>query len=571
MRLSLIVTCFLTVSILHADPIAYDRISIPVEGQWKKTEKESYAMFEAPGKGGIVILASAAPGLSGDVYLERLMKQHTEGRTLLSISPQKIASGKTASGVPFSAQAKVTKGATDTWYVMYYVFSVEDRLQAVFVVAENAAAFKVLAKEVAPAFEKISIVAKIEPAKPAEGQPATSIFQQTGPMSDQFVSGVVTAQSAELKPVPFSIQGAMRFSVMSADDYDLVMSARDKDGSMYVTESSLGVFGSTDRAQFIHRIKNFGAPEKLSWSRRAVQSMIAQLSKEKIDMFFAESSSVHTLRVDEAGNLFIGANVDHDNAFIAISKEGTSTLLASMSQLSKVANGYQTGGTASRLYVSPKGTAWLMVQGIDKPGGKDYGTNAFYMRRTEEGGWRATPVPVRCGGQPCSMKVKYSIFSHGVVDEGGGFVFHDGNGFWRATPDGDVKNLLQLKLPGGDVRIVGPVLLSNGDIWYALSTVYNVSSYSKVDQQTGYAEVRNTWFTVGDRSRFIRIRVRGGKAELGEISSEAMFAALRKKGVPLRPDSQVMKTVRFVPDYATGGFIAFDAHHSVLYSILPGD
>jgi hypothetical protein len=242
-----------------------------------------------------------------------------------------------------------------------------------------------------------------------------------------------------------------------------------------------------------------------------------------------------------------------------------------MSQLSKVANGYQTGGTASRLYVSPKGTAWLMVQGIDKPGGKDYGTNAFYMRRTEEGGWRATPVPVRCGGQPCSMKVKYSIFSHGVADEGGGFVFHDGNGFWRATPDGDVKNLLQLKLPGGDVRIVGPVLLSNGDIWYALSTVYSVSSYSKVDQQTGYAEVRNTWFTVGDRSRFIRIRVRGGKAELGEISSEAMFAALRKKGVPLRPDSQVMKTVRFVPDYATGGFIAFDAHHSVLYSILPGD
>ncbi len=464
--------------------------------------------------------------------------------------------------------------------MMYYAFNVGDGVQAVMVLAENANLFKEIAKETSPAFEQIQVISSSQPSRPAvtqpsrpenqSGTPSTSFFQQTGPASDQFVSGVVTAQSAELKPVSFRVTGGMRFGTLSASDSDMVMSARDKDGNLYIIESSVGVFGSTDRAQFIHRIKDFSAPQKLDWSRKAAMINVNRLSKEKVDLFFADVSPIHTLRVDEKGNLYVGINIDHDNAFFSLERGGESKLLASMSQLSRAANGYQTGGTASRLYVSQSGSAWLMVQGVEKPGGKDYGTNAFFLERAD-GGWKAVPIPVRCQGQPCSQKTKYTIFANGTVDADGGWIFYDGAGFWRATKDGDVRQLARLKLPTGDVTITGPVVLANGDIWYAFSTDYSVVTGGTVNQQTGYYDARNTWFTVGDRSRLVRIRIKDGAVQLGEISSEKILAALRAQKLPLRPDSQVMKTVRLVPDYSTGGLLVFDGHHSVLYGIQPQD
>ena len=136
--------------------------------------------------------------------------------------------------------------------------------------------------------------------------------------------------------------------------------------------------------------------------------------------------------------------------------------------------------------------------------------------------------------------------------------------FWRIRPDGDVSEILKLTLPSENVTVTGPVILENGDMWLAFSTQLHVSSYANVTN--GAVDVRNTWFMVGDRSRLVRIRLKSGKVELGEISSERILDALRKASI-VRSDSGVMKTALLRIDYKTGGLILADSHHSILYGL----
>lgn len=560
---SLLIICllFITANSLAADGISYDLLSIPVQGNWKRLDQNGYAVFSRPGKpGGLLLLKSMKGGPEMlERFLTRLMEAHAEGRTLAKVFPEKIARGKTRSGLSFAGQGRVTTSEKDTWYCQYFAFDLGGSLQAFVAFAETAESFKELSAAAGPALELAAAippqtVPTAEIPSPATGP--TSMHQQTGIMPDQFVSGVISAQSAELKPIQFRITGGM---ALSTDD--LVLSNRDETGAIYVTRDSVGAMANLDLAREIHRIQDFGRPQKTGLSREFLMKAVAQLGKEKVDLFFVGTSPVHHLSVDRKGNLFMGQTIDDHNAFLLRSSAGI-TLIASPSQLRKAANGYNTNRDASRIRPTSRGNAWLFVQGPE-PDGKNYGTIAYALLKTNEG-FKSKQVIPSFKGKPYGRAAAYSLFNNVAVDQDENLVFYSRGSFWRIQPDGAVTEILKLPLPSENVTISGPVIQENGDMWLAFSTQYHVTSYANVTG--GTADIRNTWFMVGDRSRLVRIRMKGGKVELGEISSERLLDALRKSGI-VRSDSGVMKTALLRLDYKTGGLVLADSHHSVLYGL----
>lgn len=545
---------------LAADGVAYDLLSVPIKGDWKRTDQNGYAFFSRPGKpGGIVLIRSmkGGPDLL-ERFLTRLMDAHAEGRVLAKVFPQQIARGKTKSGLTFAGQGRITKTESDTWYCQYFAFDLGGSLQAFVAFAETPEAFKELSQAAGPALELASAISPQTPTAqlPAPATGPTSMHQQTGIMPDQFVSGVVSAQSAELKPIQFRITGGM---ALSTDD--LVLSNRDETGAIYVTRDSVSYTAFMDQAREIHRIQDFGRPQKTGLTREFLMKAVQQLGKEKVDLFFVDTSPVHQLSVDKKGNLFIGQTIDDHNAFLLRSSAGI-TLIASPSQLRRAANGYNTNRDASRIRPTARGNAWMFVQGPE-PDGKNYGTVAYALLKTDDG-FKSKQVVPSFKGKPYNRAAAYSLFNNVTVDANENLVFYMRGSFWRIQPDGAVTEILKLPLPAENVSVAGPVIQENGDMWLAFSTQYHVTSYANVNG--GVADIRNTWFMVGDRSRLVRIRIRDGKAELGEISSERVLDALRKAGI-VRSDSGVMKTAFLRLDYKTGGLILADSHHSVLYGL----
>lgn len=546
---------------LSAEGIEYDRIRLPIRGDWQKAEQSGYAMFARSGKpGGVLVLQSMRGGPEMlDRFLTRLMEAHSEGRTLAKVFPEQLARGKTKSGLTFAGQGRVTKSDKDIWYCQYFAFDLGGSLQAVVVFAETPDAFKELSAVVAPGLELAAALTQTTPAAqlPTPATGPTSTFQQTGIMPDQFVSGVVSAQSAELKPIQFRITGGMGIS-----PDNLVLTHRDQTGAMYMIKDTVGDMAVLDTAREIHRIQDFQKPQKTGLTREFLMKVVKQLGKEKVDLFFVNTSPVHQMSVDRKGNLFIGQTIEDHNAFMLRNTSGDVSLIASPSQLKKISNGWHTNRDASRIRPTSEGNAWLFVQGPEA-NGKNYGTLAYALLKTEQG-FKSKQVVPSFRGRAYDRVAAYGLFNSVTVDPEENLVFYNKGSFWKIQPSGEITEILRLALPTGGVSVAGPVILDNGDIWLAFSTEYNINSYANVTN--GAVDIRNTWFMVGDRSRLVRIRIAGGKVELGEISSERILDALRKARLT-RSDSGVMKTALLRRDFKTGGLVLVDSHHNVLYGL----
>lgn len=557
----LLLTAVLTGHSLAADGIEYDGLTLPVKGEWKKSNQPGYAVFARSGKpGGVLVLQSMRAGPEMlDRFLTRLMEAHSEGRTLAKVFPEQLARGKTKSGLTFVGQGRVTKSQKDIWYCQYFAFDLDGSLQAVVVFAETPDAFKEISSVVAPGLELASWRMHTMPTAqlPTPATGPTSTFEQTGIMPDQFVTGVVSAQSAELKPIQFRITGGMAISTS-----DLVLTHRDQTGAMYMIKDTVGDMASMGDASEIHKIQDFGRPQKTGLTREFLMKVVRQLGKEKVDLFFVNTSPVHQMSVDRKGNLFIGQTIEDHNAFMMRSTSGDVSLIASPSQLKKISNGWHTNRDASRIRPTSEGNAWLFVQGPEA-NGKNYGTLAYALLKTDQG-FKSRQVVPSFRGKTYDRTAAYGLFKSVTVDQDENLVFYNKGSFWRIQPTGEITEILRLALPTGNVSVAGPVILDNGDIWIAFSTDYNINSYANVTN--GAVDIRNTWFMVGDRSRLVRIRIAGGKVELGEISSERILEALRKARIT-RSDSGVMRTALLRRDFKTGGLVLVDSHHNVLYGL----
>ncbi|MCE9599768.1 MAG: hypothetical protein K8S54_17550 [Spirochaetia bacterium] len=550
----------------QAAPLAFDRLIFPADGAPTSRDEKDFGLSLSRADGVTMITRSIPWKEKPEAFLEKFMESMRQGRTVAKKNPDPVASGKTRSGVTFVAQSRVLQNGGETVYALYYGFVLGEKMQAVILMSDNAARFKSIVAAWSPLLEGVTVKAEVAEDKK---QSPTVIYEQTGPARDQVVSGVVQADSAKLTPVRFAISGAMSLGPSGLYDSDLILSARNQKGDIYLTESISGTYAGAARAQRVHKITDFGTPNATAISRESLMTLF-KTAGEKVDMFFVNVDPMHTVQILPRG-LVVGISLEDHNGFMTFDDAlKNPAILARPSQLSKISFGWKTRNDGSTVRTTQKGNAWLFVMGPQDANGKDYSTSPFFMTRQPDGGWGATRVTPMLNGKPVPVANLHAFFKGGCVDAAEGFI-NDYEGFlYKLMPTGEMIPLGRLGFPTKGVGVTGPQVTANGDIWYALATSIDVSSLGKVDANGNY-EHRQTWFSVGDRSRLIRLRPGKNGFELGEISVESIFSSISAKTGKKIESSGLWTVLHLLPDYKTGGLLVSDVRNRLLFSIKPED
>lgn len=551
--------------------LSFGRLRWMAPGVWSaRVSQNGEARFlEAQSANPPALTLMTPPGAPMDLraYLNGLVRLHIAGRSVERKSPAEPALGQTASGLAFAGQAVVSRGEDGKrWYVMYYAFDAGGAPQAVMIATETPQAFQQLARSVGAALEKAELLAAPAPATELPGGGGAQVIrEQTGPAADQFVSGVIQAQSAELQPANFRIAWRSRVSMLDVSDYSYRMLHRARDGKIFFTEASIGVFAQMEHAQNIMQVAPNGALTKTAISRVGFAQSVAQLTRARTRpevIVFGGAESARN------GDLYVtGAFYGNRVAVLRYpAAGGPPALIASPDQLNRMSDGWNNGDDNLRLSVAPNNALWLFVSGRN-------GARIFYAPpnfAVTPNGVNFQEIVATENGQRIDLRRVYRALAGGAPTWEGEWLSYSNNSYWMLSPSGAMRRWLQITLPREGVTTTRPIVLENGDVWLAFNTTYDVQSYVNADNP---AEVRNTWFQVGDRSRFVRLRVRNGRGELAEISSERIFAALKASGVPfdVEPRVAVMRVIRLGLDYSNGGLLAYDSHHRLAYSLAPTD
>lgn len=553
-----------TITTLPAAPLAYDRLVFPSDVSTTSRQEKDFGLAMTL-KDGVAILGKRVIWKEKpEAFLEKYMELMRGDKVVTKKNPDAIASGKSKSSVPFVAQSRVMQRDKETLYAIYYGFIIGDTIQPVTIMADNPARFKSLVALWSPLLDGVALKPEDKPST------ATTVYEQTGPGRDQFVSGVIQAESGKLTPVSFNISGAMQLYTTGLMESDLMISARDANGDIYLTESIVGTYAYLERAQGIFRISNFSQPRATEITRLSVMNLF-KTGGEKADPFFLNIYPLHQLQSIPGGLLF-GIRLEDHNGFMSVDQTlKKPAFVAKPSQLSRISFGWHTEYDASKIFATQKGNAWLFVMGPEDAKGKNYSTSAFFMTRQPDGGWAATKITPMLAGKPVPRTNLHAFFKGGCVDHEENFV-NDYQGFlYRLTPRGEMIPVGRLGFPTKGVGVTGPAVTANGDIWYALTTTINVTSGGIVDPNGNY-EHKNTWFSVGDRSRLIRLRPGKNGFTLGEISSESIIKAINAKGIAKPIDSAGLWNIsHLLLDHKTGGLLINDSRNRVLFSLKPGD
>lgn len=551
--------------------LSFGRLRWIAPGAWSARVSQSgdARFLEAQATNPPALALMTPPGAPMDLraYLNGLVRLHIAGRTVERKSPAEPALGKTRSGLAFAGQAVVSRGADGKqWYAMYYAFDAGGAPQAILIATETPQAFQQLARSAGAALEMTELLAAPDAAAEIPGGAGVQIVrEQTGPAADQFVSGVIQGQSAELQAANFRLAWRARAPMLDVSDSSYRMQHRASDGRIFFTEASIGVFAQMEHAQHIMQVASNGTTTKTLISRTSFAENLAQLtrarSRPRVMVFSAAESARN-------GDLYVTAALYENRSAILRypAAGGPPALIASPDQLNRMSDGWNNGDDNLRLSVAPNNALWLFVSGRN-------GARIFYAPPN----FAATPTGVNFqeivateNGQRIDLRRVYRALSGGAPTWQGEWLSYSNNSFWLLAPSGEMRRWLQLPLPGEGVTLTRPIVLENGDVWLAFNTTYDVQTYVNADNP---AEVRNTWFSVGDRSRFVRLRVRDNRPALAEISSERIFTALKAGGAPINsePRNAVMRVIRLGVDYSNGGLLAYDSHHRLAYSIAPAD
>jgi hypothetical protein len=156
----------------------------------------------------------------------------------------------------------------------------------------------------------------------------------------------------------------------------------------------------------------------------------------------------------------------------------------------------------------------------------------------------------------------------GAPDRQGGWIFHSGDVFWRIDRDGSTKAIAKLALPTKGVTYSNPVVLENGDLWFALNADSSSVVYTDADAY-GNRTVTDSWHSAGDRPRWIRLRPDGrGGLDIGEIDGDDVLEALKKLGAKLEFDN-LFVTPRLRVDYSSKGIVAYETSNDLLFVLEP--
>ncbi|MBL8022600.1 MAG: hypothetical protein JNM27_23175 [Leptospirales bacterium] len=559
---------------LSAAPLTFGSLTFTSDGSPTSKKEQDFGLSLSRDDGIALVTKVIAWKDKPEVFLERFMESMKRDYTVAKKNPDQIASGKTKSGVPFVAQSRVLQKGQETVYALYYAFGTSaDTMQAFVIMSDNAAKFRTIVAVWSPLLETVAISRPASTAAntQANNQPATAthIFEQTGPAADQFVSGTIQAESAKLTPVKFTISGGTAVSVVGLYDSDLILTPRNEKGEIFLIEKTFGTYANTERALAVSRMTNFDKPKATAITRLSVLNL-AKKAGEKGDAFFLSNYPIHQLQILPKG-LILGMTLEDHNAFMSFDENLASpAFVAKPSQLAKIGNGWKTGGDASTVLSTRAGNAWLFVKGPEDTSGKNYSTTPFFMERQSDGGWSAKRVEPTINGKPVPRKNLYAFFAGGCVDENQNFVNAFEDFLYRLTPAGEMIPLGRLGFPTKGIYLTGPTIAPNGDIWYALATKIDSVAVGKVDTATGYTEHRQTWFSVGDRSRLIRLRPKANRTfDIGEISIDTFYEAVAKSGGPKVNSVGLWTITQLLPDFKTGGIIVVDTRNKVLTSLKP--
>ncbi len=134
-----------------------------------------------------------------------------------------------------------------------------------------------------------------------------------------------------------------------------------------------------------------------------------------------------------------------------------------------------------------------------------------------------------------------------------------GKTLWILQPNGQASPIARFAITTGHSFLQGPVVLKNGDVWFAINQEHSTRSYRHAGGQ------RDVYTFFGDRSRWVRARIRHGKLSLGEISASKLRRAIHRWS----GGRDVIQTQTFTLDPRSGGILAYDGHYKVIYIIRP--
>lgn len=542
--------------------VTLERLVLDLDGAWAIDRRADGTVWASPdGVADAAVLVMPSFDLAGATLTDALVRgidASTAGRTLVKAMPPQPAGGTTKGGVPFVGQLRVTTGAAkDTAHTLYYAFDLGGRAQVVALIASSAAAFQATATAVGTALEQVQLVA----AAPSAGG-ATSDFAKT-------VGGTVNVasvgESARLAEVKFEIAWQQPYARASAYTSFGFLFTRDASGNLYLHDAE--AYDGTAKATVYQSLQ--GKPlQATAITHHAVATLVAQATSfpGTPTMWF------DTLTADAAGDLFVGgpASVEqsyntHGEYVVWRRDTGKPEVVVTHPTLQGLSRG-PGWGTTSYFRPTPDGGAWLFVVTDSWP-------RVLYFERGAAG-WSSRELDVTkfAGGGDGPSPTADALTSFGCPDFTGGWVFYSNGAFWRLSRDGGpIQPVLRMALPSKGVTLSNPVVLANGDLWFAaLSDDSSVAYLGPDAWGHGTTAVTHQSILLGDRARWIRARLDGkGNVSLGEIAAEALLPALAKAGATI--DGGVLQTPHLEADLTSGGILTYDSHHEVLFAVRPLD
>ena len=550
--------------------LTHDRLVLDLKGSWRSAIDGEMLSASPEGVADAAVLVMPTIDLGGGSLADVLVRgidASTTGRTLVKALPAQPELGTTRAGVSFASQFRQTRGAAgDVMNAIYYLYDVGGRGQLVVAVAVSTPSFKLVATAVVA--KETQVIAA--PTAPSVGVPtgAGSSSYTTAVGSTAYVASV--GESPKLAPVPFRITWAQhnpRVSSMTSFGFHF---ARDGRGNAYVYDSEEYDAVRTDA---VSTYAGGGSKRTMTAiDHTAFETAVLQATGFRDDSGSAlRTTRFESVDADQAGDLFIGGRAAiFGNAFKGYTsyfvwRGGTGKGEAILPKLT-FEHPFSWEAT-SFLRPTPQGDAWMFVPRAGK------WPRVLYLRHSG-GAWSEKEIDVSrfAGGGKGPTPTIDALTAWGAPDFTGGWVFYSNGAFWRISRDGGaIAPLVRMDLPTKGVSVSAPVVLANGDIWFAALEDSSVVSYVGPDQWGhGTAEVKHQSIVLGDRSRWIRARLDGkGGVSLGEIDGDAILAALRKTGA--RIDGDVFQTPRLKVDLTSGGIFTYDTHHGVLYALTPQD
>jgi hypothetical protein len=551
----------------------FGRLAFEVPEGWSVSErvqgaKQRWALTnaEAAPRTKVEVVAAFSPqGLTLAQTAKGLVAAIEKGRQALKGS--EVKQGHTKSGLAMASLGQASQGAGGVRLTGVWVVALEEQVQAVILLSQDAEEFAVVSGLLAKALTQARYVPPATPkaATPKKAGSSSSEFHDHGVLGSSSVATV--APSAKLTPIPFEVtwaQGYDHLGPASALDF-----GADPKGSVYLLKTGREVSRLQANERQILRFVERG--KALTATPANVEAIIALLRAKGGTP--PENGwrimQLDRMWIDALGHGFVRATlygVKHD--LLVAWWEGQAELVVHPGYIGRIAREQKIRPdfVYERFAPTPQGGAWLFVwDGYKKTQPGQLDCHVRFLARGPKG-WQGTVVTPRFATRGGKFKPPTrSQLLKGAPDWKGGWICYTGQALWRLHRDGRAWPLAELKLDARGTSRTPPLVMKNGDVWVAINQDLDVSGHTDSLNRT------HVFALIGDRSRWIRIRLDGeGGVSLGEIDGKAILAQLKARKVGKR-SSGVFKTTKLRLDPSTNGLLAFDGHHSVLFSVTPKD